>query len=196
MKRQILYCGRVHPEKGLNLLVNSVQELPSDVTVKLVGPWEVAQGGGGQAYLHQLRSLDRNSRIDFIGPVFDSDQLSRYYNESTIFIYPSVAEKGETFGLAPLEAMAWKCVPVVSDLDCFKDFITQKVNGLIFDHRKSNCTQNLAESLSTLLVDDDLRRRLSEEAYRVNETHSLEAIGEMFLSDFRSLVHRRSHEDF
>jgi glycosyltransferase involved in cell wall biosynthesis len=46
-----------------------------------------------------------------------------------MFVYPCLAEQGETFGLAPLEAVACGAVPIVSDLSCFGDFITPGVNG-------------------------------------------------------------------
>jgi len=50
--------------------------------------------------------------IDWVGPVFDADRLARHYERATVFAYPSLAEKGEAFGVAPLEAMASGAVPV------------------------------------------------------------------------------------
>ena len=39
-----------------------------------------------------------------------------------LFIYPSQAKEGETFGLAVLEAMSCGCVPIVSDTTLFYGF--------------------------------------------------------------------------
>ena len=120
-KKEILYCGRVHPEKGLDLLIKAASGLPPDWRVKIIGPWETRQGGGGKEYLDSLRMLAQGMPVTFHGPEYNMERLAEHYREAAIFAYPSVAEKGETFGLAPLEAMAWSCVPVVSDLPCFKD---------------------------------------------------------------------------
>jgi len=90
-----------------------------------------------------------NLPIKFIEPMFDIRSLAKEYVKTTIFIYPSIAEKGEAFGLAPLEAMSYGCIPVVSDLNCFKDFIKNKKNGLVFNHKKFPEIK-LAKAITTL----------------------------------------------
>jgi glycosyltransferase involved in cell wall biosynthesis len=96
------------------------------------------------------------ANVCFLEPTYDTDELNRLYQKASIFVYPSVAEKGETFGLAPLEAMAWGCVPVVSDLRCFKDFIIHERNGLIFNHRTHNAGGHLWEAVQTLMTHSGL----------------------------------------
>lgn len=113
---EILYTGRVHPEKGLDLLIRAAQSLPKEWRIRIVGPWETSQGGGGRGYVKHLKQLAGTANITFHGPIFDMQALSEFYRQASIFVYPSVAENGETFGLAPLEAMSWGCTPVVSNL--------------------------------------------------------------------------------
>lgn len=184
----IIFCGRIHPEKGLELLAQAANTLPYGWTLSIVGPWQSAAGGGGAAYLKTLKALFNPDKVEFIDPIYDIEKLNVLYKAAAIFVYPSVAEKGETFGLAPLEAMAWGAVPVVSDLACFKDFIEEGDNGLIFNHRLPDAQDQLAQCLLRLIRDPALRHRLGEKAMNVRTTHSPDSIADQFLADFASLV--------
>lgn len=182
----ILFVGRIHPEKGIEILINAFRSMDiKGYILKIVGPWEIASGGGGIEYLEKLKNLSGNLEyIQFVGPIFDLGKLNSYYREAEIFVYPSVAEMGETFGLAPLEAMAWGCVPIVSHLACFSDFIHHNRNGLIFDHNHIERIGLLKNLLETLIEDEMFRLKLANEAFKVNQTHSISAISKLFLEDF------------
>jgi glycosyltransferase involved in cell wall biosynthesis len=190
----ILYCGRLHPEKGIDLLIRAFakarQRGLNGWTLRLVGPADVAAGGGGVAWLEGLLAgpCAAGLPIEWLGPVYDGDELQRHYQEAAIFLYPSLAEQGETFGLAPLEAMACGAVPIVSDLACFRDFITPGVNGLVFDHRSSDAEQLLAAQIMQLANDSGQRAALSQEAQDVCQTHHPEAIAAEFLQCFELMM--------
>lgn len=186
--KRILYCGRVHPEKGLAILVRSAHWLSPEWSVHVVGPWEVTQGGGGKSYLEHLKTLAARSAVHFHGPEFDSDKLALHYRQAAIFVYPSVAEQGETFGLAPLEAMAWGCAPVVSDLACFRDFIEDRRNGRIFDHRSAKPEEALGQILQELCAEPVLRHSQAVQASQVRDSHHPRTIAHVFLEDFEALT--------
>lgn len=186
----ILYAGRIHPEKGIELLLEAFTRLQKnelkDWKLRLVGPWEINQGGGGSEWLSKLKSNFNNPHVEWVGPIFDVDALNCEYERASIFAYPSLAEKGETFGLAPLEAMAWGCIPIVSDLACFKDFINEH-NGFVFDHRKMACNnlENLMVAVSSL--SGTRLTSLRKNALDARNSHSVETIGYRFLDKFRKL---------
>lgn len=186
-KSVILYTGRIHPEKGLDLLIKAYRQTNQQYILRLVGPHDIAAGGGGMTYLNRLKSLAGSASVEFTGPIYDTDTLNRLYAEASIFVYPSTAEKGETFGLAPLEAMAWGCTPIVSSLSCFKDFIVPHWNGLIFDHRAPDAVFQLAQHIAYLQQDTIERERLSQNALQVRQTHSIAHIAQLFLADFQRL---------
>ena len=188
----LLYCGRVHPEKGLHLLIQSLRLLDNAWPLRIVGSWQTDQGGGGTAYKDSLVQAAQGLPVTFVGPVHQMEALNEEYRAAALFIYPSVAEKGETFGSAPLEAMAWGCAPVVSDLECFKDFIKPQENGAIFNHRGSGAVKNLAEAIGPLVKDRMLRLSLAQRALSVRTTHSAQTIARMFLSDFAAMPHSQS----
>jgi len=188
----ILFCGRVHEEKGLELLAKAVNKIDlQGWHIQIVGPWDVAMGGSGSRYKQQLVKCFGRTAVTFLGPIFDESELNDIYRRAAIFVYPSLAEKGETFGLAPLEAMAWGGVPIVSDLACFKDFIQHDENGLIFDHRSLDAATNLAASIKHLIADTKTRNTLAIEAIKVSESHSIANIATQFIADFERLVSAR-----
>jgi len=186
--KSILFCGRIHPEKGLELLSSTAQALPDGWTISIVGPWKTSEGGGGESYLESLKNLFRDSRVRFFEPIYDIDNLNLLYRDAAIFVYPSVAEKGETFGLAPLEAMAWGAVPVVSDLACFKDFITNGENGLVFNHRAASPQDDLMQCVLRLIDDNALRKAMGVQAQEVNHSHSAVSVADSFLGEFAKLT--------
>ena len=149
----VLYAGRIHPEKGIDLLLAAFR-LAFTVNRKLqltvVGPVAPEEGGGGPAYLRSLQMASTDLPVTWKEPIFEVIELANLYRSHGWFVYPSLSDKGETFGLAPLEAMACGAVPIVSGLECFKDFIDPNVNALVFDHRKESSVIELANILASL----------------------------------------------
>jgi glycosyltransferase involved in cell wall biosynthesis len=192
----ILYAGRVHPEKGIHLLLDAFLKLCAGGLrgwkLRIVGPWEVTQGGGGNQYFTELseKSGPAGDLVDLTGPTFDVDRLTDHYRQSSFFVYPSLAERGESFGLAPLEAMAEGCPPVVSSLDCFLDFLKPGQNGWSFDHRGPDAVGNLASILKTVIETTGSLQAIRERARQTALEFSLTSIANQFLTDFDEVVHQ------
>jgi glycosyltransferase involved in cell wall biosynthesis len=188
-EKTILYTGRIHPEKGLDILIQSFAALDNNEwQLLIVGPYSTETGGGGDAYLEELKQLAKNSSVTFAEPIFDIDKLSEIYSKASVFVYPSVAEQGETFGVSPLEAMSWGCATVVSNLDCFKDFLIHNKNGLCFDHRSDKKVEILNQQLKDLTNNPELMKDLATAGLKVNETHSTEKLAAEFLNEFELMT--------
>ncbi len=197
-ERRIIYVGRVHPEKGVHLLVEAFALLPEAErrTWKLVviGPAEARCGGGGERYLEELARLAQpaGENGEFRGAIFDAAELEREFRRAALFVYPSLAEHGETFGLAPLEAMAQGCPVLVSDLACFHDFIEESRTGFFFDHRAADPRAALSDRVAGLLADELLREQVGTAGYRKSEEYSVARVADQFLADFVSIIHPRN----
>jgi glycosyltransferase involved in cell wall biosynthesis len=193
-EKTILFVGRIHPEKGVDLLVdafaNEARTLFADWKLVIVGPTEKKYGGGGGPYLAALARAAEpaQDRIIFRGPLFDPIALEREFRSARLFVYPSLAEKGESFGLAPLEAMAHRCPVLVSNLDCFHDFIHEGETGFIFDHRAANPADALRKKIENAIGDETLLARVAEAGYRKSAEYSLTCVADQFLNDFNSVV--------
>jgi glycosyltransferase involved in cell wall biosynthesis len=197
-QKTILFVGRIAREKGVHLLLKAFASAfggggGSKVAgwrLRIVGPHEVSQGGDGSEYLSELTALARALGIacDFIGPVFEQEVLIREYQSASIFVYPSVAEAGEAFGLAPLEAMAAGCATVVSNLRCFDDFIEHGVTGLKFDHRTQEPEAALAAQLTRLMTEPGLLEQIADAGHRAACRFQAPEIAARMLADFASLL--------
>jgi glycosyltransferase involved in cell wall biosynthesis len=166
------YVGRIHPEKGIDLLLRAALRLASRDNLPtwrlaLSGPSSVPAGGGGEGYKSSLISKfgpALGDRLKFEGPEFDPGKLAARYAQVDVFCYPSIAETGETFGVAVAEAMAAGCAPIVSALDCFRELVVNGQTGSVFDHRAADADARLANEIERLLCDAQFRRMVAERA--------------------------------
>jgi glycosyltransferase involved in cell wall biosynthesis len=193
----VLYVGRLHPEKGVHLLVHAFAHLAGDKEegwrLVVVGPAEAKFGGGGEPYLQQLKEAAANAgdRIEFRGAIFDDAALMQEYRRARLFVYPSLAETGESFGLAPLEAMAHGCAVLVSGLSCFHDFIQDGATGFSFDHRAPVPEDALRDRLRALMRDEALLEHVSAAGREVAAGFSITRVADQFLADFDAVVRAR-----
>jgi glycosyltransferase involved in cell wall biosynthesis len=188
----VTFVGRLHPEKGLELLLEAFLAIAAeapDWRLQLIGSAETAAGGGGEVYAARLAALAARlpGRIDLRGPIYDPGALAEELRRSELFVYPSLAERGEALGLAPLEAAGQGAVPLVSALACFRDFVADGHSGAVFDHRRPDAVQALAELLRTLLADAPLRDRLRRGALAAAQPYAAPTVAERCLADFRRL---------
>ncbi len=166
------YIGRVHPEKGIRLLLSAAARLAarSDLPawrLEITGPISVPAGGGGEKFRDALMAEFApalGTRLVFIAPEFDPEKLARRYGTLDVFCYPSLADQGETFGVAVAESMAAGCAPVVSGLACFRELVRDGETGLVFDHTAPDAEAQLAAALARLIADAALRRALAARA--------------------------------
>jgi glycosyltransferase involved in cell wall biosynthesis len=189
--KEILYVGRIAREKGLDLLVRAFQQVQNrdGWRLTLLGPSDIAAGADGVALRSELETHSRlaQGRIHFEDPIFDETALAQRLHEAEIFVYPSVAEQGEALPMAPLEAMACGCAVIVSGLACFRDYIVDGSNALVFDHRNSGDT-NLARVLEKLMNAEDLRHALGSAAIRTSQDFDAKRVAPLFISDFCELI--------
>jgi glycosyltransferase involved in cell wall biosynthesis len=95
---QVLFCGRLVREKGLDLLLRAL--------ARLAGPWRLAVAGEGALRPAMTRLAERlglSDRVRFLGWA-DRATLSRLYAESAVVAVPS--RWPEPFGIVGLEAHA------------------------------------------------------------------------------------------
>jgi len=83
-------------------------------------------------------------------------ELAACYANADVFALPST---GEGFGLVFLEAMAFAKPVVGADAGGTTDLVRDGINGLLIP---PNDTDRLTQSLSRLLQDGSLRRKLGE----------------------------------
>lgn len=192
-EKYIIYVGRLHPEKGVDILVRAFVKLArGDWKLLVVGPHELHRGGGGDSYLSSLKQIASTyaGQIMFEGSLTEPELIQKY-RISSLLVYPSVAETGESFGVVPLEAMACGCPVVVSNLDCFRDFVRAGINGCVFDHRAHDPVGGLALEMERLMSDETLRSAIAEQGLKTAKRYDLEIIADRFIRDFEVISRMR-----
>ena len=167
-------------------LFREVSAAVPNIELRIVGPHEIRQGGSGKSYLEGLLKRAEGFSIVFDGPEFDIQRLAETYRNAHLFCYPSLAEDGEAFGIAPLEAMASGAVPIVSGLECFTDFIRDEVNGFVFDHRVPDPANALADKLRDIVGRPADIQRIAKQAVTDAQAYSVEKVASIFLSEFEA----------
>ncbi|NJK93089.1 MAG: glycosyltransferase family 4 protein [Blastochloris sp.] len=166
--QSILYVGRIHPEKGLHILLQAMAKIYPhfpQASLSIVGPSLAREGGGGSAYLGRLRSLADSLPVTFLPPVYSAEKLAAIYRQHSIFCYPTLADRGEAMGIAPIEAMACGCVPIVSRNPVFSDWLKSGQNGWSFDHHSEHApAAELAIRLHSLLENPNLWHTMQSSA--------------------------------
>ena len=189
---KFLFVGRIHPEKGIDILLEAFRLLesrsPASLKLRLdiIGPHEVAQGGGGADFLAKLQAQARNlkSPVKWHGPVFDAAMLQQAYREADFLVYPSIAGKGEASPLTPVEAMSQACLPITSNLECFADYLKPGENGFTFALERR--AESLAETMAQACNHSDLPA-LVKNALATAKRYRVPHIADEYLQDFARL---------
>lgn len=107
--KTLLFLGRIHPIKGLMMLLEAWARLESNFPewqLKIVGPDNVG-------HLRELQDLQHKlqlQRVIFVGAVYEQQKWQEYHN-SDLFVLPSYSEN---FAMSVAEALACGVPAVVS----------------------------------------------------------------------------------
>lgn len=192
-RRTLLYVGRIHPEKGVHLLVDAFAKIcaeHADWRLKIIGPALASDGGGGPGYLESLRTAAKGRSIEFHDPIFDPAALADAYRESDLFCYPSLADRGEAFPVAPLEAMACGLPVVASAIECFSEIVSVGDTGWTFDHRGSGAVEALCSTLRVAMKDPEHLASMGARAAGFASRFSCEQVAGRYLAEFDRLVNQ------
>ncbi|MFX0206725.1 MAG: glycosyltransferase, partial [Candidatus Hodarchaeota archaeon] len=150
-EKVILFLGRVHQSKGIDLLVEAFAELVKDLSgTKLI------IAGEDDGFLKTLKKLVMRLKIEdkvlFTGRISGKDKISAYI-DADVFVTPSF------YGFPATFLEAWACsIPVVTTLKgSFIDEIDGKA-GFVVQYNKTE----LRDALLKLTTDERLRTQFGQ----------------------------------
>jgi glycosyltransferase involved in cell wall biosynthesis len=190
-QKLIVYSGRLHPHKGLDILIDAFASFSKTTAgsgwrLRFVGPHESSLGGGGERYLAAMKSrlASLNCSAEWTGMVADPSELRTHLEAAGIYVYPSIDFLGEASPIAPLEAMACGCPTVVSNLACFQDYLVSGKTGWTFPVGGTADANELAVVLGKVALDHGLARELALSGWERAKSFSLESVATRYLQDF------------
>jgi len=181
-QRIVLFMGRVHPKKGIELILQSVAGLRAGGTRNVA---LVIAGEGAESYTAKLAmTVDRLG----LGPhVLWTGWLSgetkrEALAEADVFVLPS---QQENFGIAAVEAMAAGVPVIVSRAVGLWQQVRRHEAGLVVARDRAA----LVEALGLLLNDGGLRGRLGANARRLaHEAYGWPAIAASLVQRYSQLA--------
>jgi len=154
----VLYLGRIHRIKGVDILVKAFSDLVNKmegVTLVIAGP----DDGFLSTLKAQIEDLKIGERILFTGPLYEQDKLEAYV-DADVYVLPSIYE---TFPATVLEACACGTPVIITDRCGIADFV-DKV-GYVVKYDKNQ----LRDAIFKILSDKGLGKRFGDRGRKMVE---------------------------
>lgn len=163
------YIGRLHPTKGVEVLLDAVSKITRQVKLYIAGE-------GNPKYMESIFSILDSNEVDYeyLGFV----EPKRFYNLIDVNVVPSLWE--EPFGRVVIESLQYKTPVILSDLRSFKEFVLEK-DGIFF--RRGN-GMDLLDKLENFEPNGEVSK--IDYKYYINK-FSPEQIANQYLECFNEL---------
>lgn len=179
-QQRVIAVGRLDYQKGFDRLIKAWEIVQKDRKCR---SWQLDIFGQGEWREMLQKMIDKAGlgQSAHIHP--PTSQIGKEYANSSLLVMSS---NYEGFPMVMIEAMACG-LPVVSfDYKCGpRDIIDNGVNGLIVSNGD---IEGLAHAMTRLMGDEDYRKMLSQNARKVVETYSEEAVMAKWIELFSNLA--------
>ena len=133
-KKKIIYFGRIHEKKGIEILLQAIKELPKNFfekyTFEITGPGEID-------YTSKINKIIKkyliNDYVAMLSPKKGIEKI-KYLQEADVFVLPSY-EEGDSIALK--EAMSAKNAVIISE-QCRLDLVEKEKAGFIIKTEKES----------------------------------------------------------
>ena len=167
----ICWCGRLVPEKRVDIFCDTVQRLEEQGL-----PFRVLVVGAGPCE-DQIKALPRTVFCGWL----QADELSVAYASSDVFLFPSSVE---TFGNVTLEAMA-SGLPVVVEAGCSGHLVHKDENGFACPAGNKDA---FFEATRQLVVDKSMRQAYSRRSRELSLQLEKRAVVQQMLSNYAQVT--------
>jgi glycosyltransferase involved in cell wall biosynthesis len=208
--KQLLFVGRVSPEKGLHVLIDAFHEVVScypHTQLEIVGPtrvplnhewfWSLGLSDKvlqfASSFSHnpecdyysflqrQLLSLNIANNVTFTG-FLPNQQIIEHYQHADVLINPSFSE---SFGRSLVEAMSCQVPVIAARTGGMEEIVEDGKTGILVE---PDDAQALAQAILYLFAKEDPRKSMGKAARkRVVELFSWERVAENLLCEYKNI---------
>ncbi|WKZ24654.1 MAG: glycosyltransferase family 1 protein [Patescibacteria group bacterium] len=176
----ILSLGTLEPRKNLLCLIAAFEQIKkrgvfSNGQLVLAG----GRGWKWRPIIKAAQASPYHKDIVFLDYVDRADKPA-LYNAAQLFVYPSFYEG---FGFPPLEAMACGLPTIASAVSSLPEILGQAAILINPDN-----SSELAEAISLVLTDDDLKNDLSQKGIKQAALFTWQKTAEAYLEIFKEVV--------
>ena len=173
-----LFVGDIRtPRKNLDTVLHALVQVP-DLHLAVVGSTE------GSPYPQLAAKLELEGRVHFLGYRHD---VAKIMQAVDLFVFPS---RYEACTLVLLEAMA-SGLPVITATTTGGAEIVTPASGVVLPD--SDDTNALAQALSMLKSDSELRNRMGQAGRAIAEQHSWASMARNYVDIFEKLANNEQH---
>ena len=181
--RYIITVARIDYNKGIHHVIKAIADLHSrgtNVNYVVIGPNE----GALNYCLSIARKYGIERNIVYLGTIYDKRVILALERYAIAFVLPSYIEGAQPLSI--LEAMSQHTPVIISNTaNIIGRTIRYMFNGLIFNYGD---IRSLARAIRMLLEDENLRKKLGENAFRyAYEHHRLSKAVEKYMKIYRTL---------
>jgi glycosyltransferase involved in cell wall biosynthesis len=175
-KGTVLFFGRSHPHKGLEYLIQAQPMVSSRVPNArfLI----VAHGDDLERYRHMIKD---KSKIEIYDGFRPSAEAMPFFQKASLVVLPYLS--ASTSGIL-MTAYVFAKPVVATEVGCLPEYVLHGETGLLVPPKDPS---ELAKAISLLLLDDDLRRRMGENARRLAEEQQ-KKIGTQLISIYNKAI--------
>jgi glycosyltransferase involved in cell wall biosynthesis len=112
-------------------LIEAFNQIEEPATLKIYG----RETGQSTKALKLLAATSKN-KIEFAGEYINHNLADEVFSKLDCIVVPSIW--GENSPLVIHEAQSCKIPVITADFGGMKEYVQHKVNGLLFEHRKTN----------------------------------------------------------
>ena len=153
----LLYVGRLHVSKGIDILIHAFSQILKKfphLHLDIMGQGEILSN-----LVELTEALGISKNVYFLGEK-NKETVLKAYKKSYCTIIPS---QSEAFGFTVIEAMSVGTCVIGANNTGIKEIILHEETGLLFETGNSD---DLALQLERVLVDENLRNKLSDNGYQ------------------------------
>jgi len=180
---RILFVGRLRPMKAVDVLLQAFAIVlessdREDLHLRLVG-----EGFQEQMLKQVAKDLNIEKHVTFVGylPVAE---VHKEFAQAPIF---ACLSRHEAFGNVFVEAQAAQCAIVGTNIEGIPEIVTDGKTGLLVPVNDKHAA---AEAILTLLSDDQLRSRLTENGLENVEKYDWDLIAHQYAEVYDAVLSR------
>ena len=180
-KKYILFLGRIHKQKGIDLLIEAFKLISNkykDLYLIIAGPDSIGYKKEVERFLAGNNLLNK---VVFTGMLSGKDKLAAYV-DAEMFVLPSYFEN---FGMSVIEAMACGIPVIVSNRVGIYKEIEASNAGIVVDLQP----ENLYKEIKNLLENPNLEYKVSTNGKQlVKEKYDIYNVAVMMYDAYKKII--------
>ena len=174
-KKIILLAGRLHEDKGFDVIIPLLNHIPEEYHIVLAGEGDYRPDLEKLVLTHTLQN-----RVHFLGWI---DYISEIYSLTDIFVVPS---QHETLGNVVLDGWAHRLPVISSRTEGPKVLIQDHENGLLVD---IDDAEGFRTAILEVIRNPELGKKLAQAGNtKLKEQFSKEAVIQQYIHFYRSIL--------